>query len=73
MPVLCAAAGCVAEWGNHRPHCGAIAPEGSRAWKSPCVLPRGHTGPTVHVYGTPGVLDQLIQRTRSVTVKVEPA
>jgi hypothetical protein len=69
----CAFSGCVAKWGEHRPHCGAVAPDGSAARGSPCVLPRGHRGPTVHVYGAPGVLDQLTQRDRSVVVKVEPA
>jgi hypothetical protein len=58
--------GCVATWGDHHPHCGAVL------HGSPCVLPRGHRGPTVHVFGTPGVLDQLTHRQRSVVVKVDP-
>lgn len=71
-PAVCILAGCVAIWGPHRPHCGAVAPDGTACRGSPCVLPRGHTGPRIHVYGTPGVLDMLSVRSRSVVVKVDP-
>ena len=71
-PASCILAGCVAAWGVHSPHCGAVAPDGSAGRGSPCVLPRGHGGPTTHVFGTPGSVAALFQRRRSVVLKLDP-
>jgi hypothetical protein len=66
---LCALEGCVTTWGDHVPHCGARR---IVARDLPCVLPRGHSRPGFHVYGTPGSLEELFQRHRSVVVTIVP-